>query len=552
MKACLFKAAVIFLVLLFLLDTMVYSFPLQNREDQPPASRNNNQNSSQKDKTLYHPRTLRAIASETLLLGSSTAQYWSNYNKFTVDWQFTWKTFGRKFFTAESPRFDSNAFYFNWSHAWAGAGYYSMARINGLNNRSSFLFSLTSAALWETVIEWREIISLNDLIFTSFGGPAIGEPLYQISSYFSNKEGALNYLAGFVFNPFLYLNNLIDYLTSKQKLDYNSAPLPAWHYFVFYLGLQQDLVTPSGSQAVAQSGLWNRWFTLGFDLATQTLDTEKSRNNNSGFYSDTLASSFSLDLAFSQSGLEEINGRTAAVLFGWNWFKNKSEKEGETAADGSYFLGYGVAFELFKKRAVSWYDSRHEVPPGEQVMMDNARLERPRPTQFTDKLAVISPAGLVLALNRSRPGFDLRWTSGIYADFAMVNSLPYNRFTALSDNSGVKTTLLNWGYYYALGTTVSSNLELSYGRWQLSGRLKWQSYRSIQGLDRYQYTGLITEDFKLGDTWFRWKFRLVYRLGTSPVELGLTAENIYRHGWLLTLTNHYSEYRYCYQIGLRL
>jgi len=552
MKGSPVKSIILLLVMFFLLNSLIYTLPLQDRKAEPVASQNNNQNYNQKEKSVHHPRTLRAIASEALLLGSSTAQYWSNYGKFTVDWQFTWKTFSRKFFTAESPRFDSNAFYFNWSHAWGGAGYYSMARINGLNNRSPFLFSLLSSSLWETVIEWRELISVNDLLFTSFGGPAIGEPLFQISSYFSHQEGVLNQVASFVFNPFLFLNNLIDHLTLRQKLNYNSASLPAWHRFVFYLGFQHDLVTPAGSQAVAQSGSWNRWFDLGFDLATQTLAPGKSSNNYPGFCSDTLASEFSLDLAFSPSGREEINGRTSAVLFGWNWSKNWLGRDKKANSDQSYFLGYGLAFELLKKRPVSWYDSRNEVEPGGQTAVGSARLERPRPTQFTDKLAVISPGGIVFALSNSRPDFDLRWTSGIYADFAMVNSLPYNHFTAVDDNSGVKTTLLNWGYYYALGATLSSGIGLTYHRWRFGGWLKWQSYRSIQGFDRYQYAGLITEDFKLGDTWFRWRFLLGYRLGASPVELGLAAEGISRHGWLLDLSDHYSEYRYYYQIRLRL
>ena len=49
----------------------------------------------------------------------------------------------------------------------------------------------------------------------------------------------------------------------------------------------------------------------------------------------------------------------------------------------------------------------------------------------------------------SRARVDLEAT----LDFSMVNSLPYNDYSADHDVWGVKTTLHNWGYYYSLGYT---------------------------------------------------------------------------------------------------
>jgi hypothetical protein len=544
MKSCQFRKVALLLAFLFLAGISGLADELKTERLAGTTA----QNPGHKDKPGRSPRTWRAIAEETLLFGSSTIQYWSNYDNFSVDWQFTWKTFGRKFFTKESPRLDSNHFYFNWSHAWAGAGYYTMARANGFNNRLSFLFSLATSSIWESFVEWRELISINDVVFTSFGGPAIGEPLFQVSSYFSQKKGFWNSLAGFIFNPFLTLNNLIDH---KHGSSSNSAPDPGWHRFMVYAGLQQDLVTPQGTGAVAQSGSWDRCFNLGLDLVTQTLAPEEPAKNVSGFYPDTLAAGFSLNFAFSRAGMEEIQVQTSAVLFGWNWPGPRHDSESINSGN-SYFLGYGTAFEVFKKRSVAWYDqwydNSNDVEADDQAGSAIGRLYRPTPTQFTDKLAVISPAGVVFVLSSYKPKLRLRWTSAGYADFAMVNSLPYNRFTANHDNSGVKTTLLNWGYYYAIGTTISSEIDVSCNQWRLAGLVSHQAYQSIQGLDRYQYLGLITEDFRLSDTRLRWRFLLGYRLHHTPIELGLTAEGISRRGWLPELTDHYAEHRYYYHL----
>ena len=130
----------------------------------------------------------------------------------------------------------------------------------------------------------------------------------------------------------------------------------------------------------------------------------------------------------------------------------------------------------------------------------------------------------------------------------MVNSLPYDRFTESHDPGGVKTTLLDWGYYYALGMTLATDAAVDWRQWHFRGAASYQWYDSIQGLDRYQYLGLVTEDFKLRDTRLVWRCSLGYRLRGTPFELGLAAEGIGRWGRLLDLRDHYTEYRYFYQL----
>jgi len=487
------------------------------------------------------PKTWRALLEEGVLWSASTVDYWGAYGHFTVDWQFTWKTFGRKFFTAESPRMDSNAFWYNWSHAGAGAGYYWMARSNGLNSRWSFLFSLATSAVWESLTEWRELISINDMTFTPLGGPAIGEPLFQVSSYFSHRPGFWNTLAAFIFCPFLSVNNWFDHGSGQAA---NSAPEAAWHRFAVYAGLREDRVSPGGTTAVDMAGAWYRQVNFGFDMETDAGPGGAERGG--GFSSETLSSRAALDASVSSSGLEEIEIRTSAVLFGGSWSSVAADAAGG-ARGGSVSVGYGTAFELFKKRSVVWYDGIKEVETGLATVGD-ARFDRPAPARFTDKLALVSPAGAVLTVARFGPRFEARWTTGLFGDFAMVNSLPYDRFTESRDPGGVKTTLLDWGYYYALGMTLVTDAAVDWRQWHFRGAASYQWFDSIQGLDRYQYLGLVTEDFKLRDTRLVWRFSMGYRLRGTPLELGLAAEGIGRWGQLLDLREHYTEYRYFYQL----
>jgi hypothetical protein len=165
-------------------------------------------------------------------------------------------------------------------------------------------------------------------------------------------------------------------------------------------------------------------------------------------------------------------------------------------------------------------------------------------------LCTVSPLGAVFNLSFFGPRLLVRWTTGAYGDFAMVNALAYNRYTENHDTSGVKTTLLNWGYYYALGMTMGTDLDAEWRQWHVRAAASYQWYDSIQGQDRYQYMGLVTDDFKINDTRLVGRFKLGYRLAHSPVELGLVAESVDRHGRILDVRDHYWENRFYYQLGV--
>ncbi len=491
--------------------------------------------------------TWRALLEDFVLLASSTIDYWGTiYRRYTVDWQFTWKTFGRKFFTDESPRLDSNAFYYNWTHTFSGAAYYNMARTNGLSFLASTLFSFGTSFCWESLSEWRELISINDIMFTSFGGPAIGEALFQISSYFSLRKGLLNRAANFLFDPALAANNWFD---ADSGPGWNSGPDATWHRFGLYAGLKEDQVSPAGTTAMDHSGAAFRQSNFGLDMETDAVPGYGRPAIGRQSLSRTLTSRLLLDMSFSSAGLDELQVRTSAVLFGINWQSVRQAQDG-TPRGSDVSLGYGTAFELFKKRAVAWYDSTNEVVTGGLAASGDARFDRPTPTRFTDKLSVISPLGAVLVVSRFGPRLHVRWTSGVYGDFAMVNALAYNKFTEDRDTAGIKTTLLSWGYYYALGMTMASDVAADWGRWRFQAAGSYEWFDSIQGLDRYQYAGLITTDFKISDTRVVCRFKLGYRLPGVPLELALAAEGIGRQGRLLDVRDHYWESRVFYQIRL--
>jgi len=137
---------------------------------------------------------------------------------------------------------DSNCFQTNWTHALSGTMYYNFARTNGFNILESSVFTTLSSFYWEFVVEWREVISINDNIFTSFGGVSIGESFFQLGSYFNGNSGIANKIAGILVNPIMAINRWLD---KKKGFNYKT---PYKSNLSFYFGsffLMNDIKEPS-------------------------------------------------------------------------------------------------------------------------------------------------------------------------------------------------------------------------------------------------------------------------------------------------------------------
>ncbi|MCJ7526260.1 MAG: DUF3943 domain-containing protein, partial [Candidatus Aminicenantes bacterium] len=165
-----------------------------------------------KEETKPAMKVGRAFIEMGINMTVGTLNYWNKYAKFIEDWQFTltWKDQKRKFFTSEGLRLDSNNLRLNWTHAWSGALYYNWARSNRLSPLASSLFSFGGSLIWEYFSEWREVASINDNIFTAIGGPAIGEPLFQIADHFRSRPGLANRILCLFTNPPLAINDFLD------------------------------------------------------------------------------------------------------------------------------------------------------------------------------------------------------------------------------------------------------------------------------------------------------------------------------------------------------
>ena len=468
----------------------------------------------------------------------SSTHYWIKYGQWIEDWQYelTCEDQKTRFFSMEAHRFDSNPFFTNWTHALSGAIYYNFARYHRLNKLESLLFMFGTSLFWEYFTEWREVISINDTICSGIGGGlSVGEPLYWIGSYFTQKKGIGNKILGFIFNPVVAINDLLD---NKKHMSYLNLQRFARPEFNLFIGTQIVSTSEDENSTSTQ-------FHTGLDIRFYTIEGYREPGTINKFIKDTLLSELCIDLIFGANTLEEHSIFAKAVIFGH--FIQKIKQDPYKNLKGySFFAGAGSALDYFKKRAIIYYDEfqyHFDFTGGE---------EAPQPTEFTDKLAIINLIGPVFELSIYSGQFEFRSSVNAYIDFAILNSMALNKYSIDNDiyEPQLKTTLSHYGYYYAFGFTFSSDMDFNFKNIQLKGKIKYQYYDSIDGLDRFQED--LEDDSNVRDTRLMYKISLGYAIAKSPVTIQLAYEYIDREGTLRDITHSILEDRIYAQLKISL
>lgn len=447
----------------------------------------------------------RAILECYALLAISQTNYWINYTDWIEDWQFRlrWEDQKMRLFTLDANRFDDNKFATNWTHSLSGAIYYSFPRSNNHTWLESFIFTSVASLYWEYLVEWREVVSVNDNIFTSFGGPSIGESLFQLSNYFSRKSGVINKILTFIFNPIVCFNNWLDRKTKKNSIIDYKVP---WHEFNFFLG-QKKSFEPRKDYNYAH-------LNIGLETEIINVPEFEEPGNFSRFIKNVYSSEVFFDINLGSNGVEEYNALAKVALFGH--FKHDIRKKSLNGLKGSnLFWGAATGFELFKEISFSSDDS-DEIE------------KKSFPANFSDKLAVMNLFGPFFSYSIFSGSLKLRLRADAYVNFALINSFALNKYSSQYDISGAKSTLKNHGYYYALGLTISSDFTLSYRNFEFRGKIKYYCFNSIEGMDRHQIN--VIDDFDINDSRLISGFSFGFKLPSVPLTFELSLEGINRKG----------------------
>lgn len=480
------------------------------------------------------PKTLRAFIEGGLIMGASQANYWRRYIDWVEDWQFkfNWKDQTRRLFTSHGWRFDSNAYFTNWGHALSGAIYYNAYRTNYLSWSRSLLYTTLTSLYWELLVEWREVISINDNIFTIIGGFPVGEVFFQTGSFLQSHPGWLAKLMGGLLNPMRAFNRWLD---RKQSIFH---PEFSAHRFRLYAGHR------SGKNLAGEQHRSFAELGLTADLVRVPGYDQPGKLNE--WRGDILSTHLGMQLLVGSDGLEEYEILAGTMPWGWVWQDLSPVKDWNTRGH-SLIIGAVMAFELYSQRQYWKYERKDPFfRPIDYVQI-------PLPTQFTDKYAAVHLIGPRMEWRYRGRGFEWTTSAETTLDFAMTGAFALNDYTnsqyrnvsgsdVFNPLEEMKSTLANYGYYYGLGLSASIELEL-----RTAAGVDWSAWakawvsNSIEGLDRFADD--INDSIKIRDSRSRLGTSLGYRLPGSAVQVRLMFEQVLRMGKISDFVSRERDFR---------
>lgn len=466
---------------------------------------------------LQNPKPGRAWIELGIFVGFSGGSYWIRYKShFREDWQFklTLDSQVNRLLFLAGWRFDSNNFKLNWTHSLAGGIYYEFARTSHMSWLYSWMMSAVTSTFWESVIEWKEVISINDQFMTGLGGFAIGEPWYQVGDYLAHQSGFFYQVLSFM-NPVLKINHWLDRKDQGAR-DYVQ---PGWHDFGLVAGVRSLSAAGRPAETAAYYAVHTQ--ILGLPEYGKPGDIRET-------VKDTYFSSITFDQAVRNGMTDETNFSFEASPWGSHRQKIDDNLEGY-----SLTVGLGSCFEYYRKRPIDYYDIK-QVPVDPFQLGAEIHLEIPR--NFTDKLALLHIAGPVVDWTIFRRGWKLRTVAAAYLDFGLVNSLAYNAYTELHHTlpddtvKGMKETLIYYGYYYGFGGTVSGQSTLEWGGFRARALASFGAWGSADS--RGRFPGEVTNPAHGDDNRFRYLLGAGWKLPRMPFELFANFEGIHRWGRL--------------------
>lgn len=394
--------------------------------------------------TRYPPAYARAALEMVGLLTIGLAQYWLNVRTNSRDWDFPhWSDR----WNASAVRFDNNTHVTNnVLHPLAGSTYYAMSRANGLNVVEASLYTLGSSAVWEWGLEWREKISINDMFATTIGGVAAGEFFVQLASYLNSSPTETSFAQdvakGTLGFP-VWVHDELDGRQADPRAARDNLGFSSAYHHRFTLDFENAWAsdTQTATDELRGVALEARIVSLPGFRESESFETSFTRGNFVG-------GSFSL--MFDGSALRETLLEFDAVLAGYY-------VQRATPGVLGALVGLATGIEFVDRDTLG----------------------------HGDQYALVHCAGPELGATWKWADYQLDLRARASADFAAIRSLAWPEVQGTDSGATYKSSLEErYQYHVGVNTRVGGDFRFHAAR--VSAELGWGSYRSIQGLDRFQ------------------------------------------------------------------
>jgi len=436
----------------------------------------------------------RAMTQVLLIQAPGVGWYWAEIETNKGDWDYPLNlaTLWRKL-TGDGIRFDDNAADINAAHGVAGSVYYQIGRGNGLGVGSSMLLSLAASTIWETVVEYREVHSINDTVMSCVGGPALGEGMFRLGDLLLRGTPTRTHRwLGTVLALPTAVNLGREERARHRKVPHDRHGLPREVWYDLEAG--GGIVTTAGGEDVPDG-------TGGVLHAASELVGVSSWRRGGGdgdWYGGAPYHRLELNLPVGTGGGDLLLASRTA--WGARIWSGLEEQEGQLVGNRT-LLGFATGFR--------YVDRGWEEPE--------------------DVLGVVELAGLTWRHHRLRRRVRTRLAMDLSLEYGQVTSLAYPAWLAGGgDPDSVRSILKKRLSYHGWGAGVDFRYEGRWRRLRLGARLQWDRLWSIDSLDRYpDFTG---DGLHPGDTVAEGTAELAWITPWEPLEVVALVNRVERSG----------------------
>ncbi len=416
--------------------------------------------------TRGEPKYLRTWIEMALALGSGTAWYWIDRDRQVADWDFPSV---KQRVTFEAWRFDNNPFDINFFwHTFNGMGFHVLARSNELSLAASTGVGLVTSLVWEIGLEFREKVSVNDVITTTGAGVASGEFLHWFGRYINSgrKDNALENLLRWTFGAPRTVHNLLDkrleYHGETDKLGFNAD---IWHQFNVGYAVGFGDISRDGADVSDDKRLHHMLIDARLAAIPGYLRPGKMQR----FFAEGNVTSLDLRATFSGDGVG-VDFRADTMLVGLHAQNIPMPEQGGLGT--ALTVGAGLSYHYRREKFFGW----------------------------KERLGLMHLPGLAVDGHLLGQKLRLKASARLHVDFAGINALSYPDWKAANPDAIEKTILRKHGYYYAWGLSGRGSLEIAGPRFNLGASIFYGSYDSQEDLDRTQEE--VTDDVQADDRVF--------------------------------------------------
>lgn len=391
------------------------------------------------------PDRLRTALEMVAALGGGTVWYWLDRERNVADWDY--ESIEQRF-TLDAFRYDNNDFPINFIwHPLSGSAFHAFSRANDLGLLESVGWSLAASFAWEFLLEFKERISVNDILVTTGAGTALGEFMHRLGQHLRGSHPVLRWVFGFP-------------VTFHDALDGGPSPAvpPMWHRFRLAYDAGAQRVDGGGATFVQGLAFDGAFVAIPGYLADGTFDR---------LFAEADFVSLRARAGLGEGASLDVLADT--LLLGW-YHQSLSGRSGESAA-----LGAALSF-LYRNEHHGGWDDRVSL------------LGLPGPAFDVEALA--GPT-------------RLRLSGRLSPTFGGIHSAPYPAWADAHPDQTAKSILRKQGYYYGWGWWGRLEASLTLGALELGGSVAWASLDSHEGLDRTQ--SAVTADVLANDRLLEWE-----------------------------------------------